>query len=83
MTIAGAAVDSFKAVLDADDLDGLAKLLGLDPAKLRSDEASLDTFAKMREGAAKQLVIDDLGDRMTVEIGERLWPLPFPLGEGR
>jgi hypothetical protein len=77
-----AAVDSFKAVLDADDLEGLAKLLGLDPAKLKDDEASLETFAKMREGAAKQLVVDDRGDRMTVEIGERLWPLPFPLVKG-
>jgi len=77
-----AAVDSFKAVLDADDLEGLAKLLGLDPAKLKSDDASLETFAKMREGAAKQLVVDDLGDRMTIEIGERLWPLPFPVVKG-
>ena len=77
-----AAVDSFKAVLDADDLEGLAKLLGLDPARLKSDDASLETFAKIREEAAKELVVDDLGDRKMLEIGEKLWPLPFPLVKG-
>ena len=45
-----AAVDAFKAALANDDFDGLAKLLGLDPVKLKTSEGVTDTFAKIREG---------------------------------
>jgi Protein of unknown function (DUF2950) len=77
-----AAVDAFKAALKADDFDGLAKLLGLDAAKLKADEGVKDTYAKIREGAAKQVVVEDLGDRRILDIGAKLWPLPFPIVKG-
>ena len=57
-------------------------VLGLDPAKLKADENTDDTLAAIKEGAAKQLVLDGEGDRRTVQIGEKLWPLPFPIVKG-
>jgi Protein of unknown function (DUF2950) len=77
-----AAADAFKAAVKADDFDGLAKLLGLDATKLKADEDVKETYAKIREGAAKQVVVEDLGDRKVLDIGEKLWPLPFPIVKG-
>ena len=77
-----AAVDAFKAALANDDFDGLAKLLGLDPVKLKTSEGVMDTFAKIREGAAKKLVVRDLGDRQLIDIGDELWTFPFPVVKG-
>ncbi len=31
---------------------------------------------------AKQLVLDGEGDRRTLQIGDKLWPLPFPIVKG-
>ncbi|MDQ6437557.1 DUF2950 domain-containing protein [Mesorhizobium sp. LHD-90] len=79
---ADAAVDVFKKALAADDFDGLAKLLGLDAAKLRKAEGVMDTYAKIREGAAKKLVVVDIDNGKILQIGEKLWPFPFPLLKG-
>jgi hypothetical protein len=77
-----AAVDAFKAALTNDDFDGLAKLLGLDAAKLRTSEDVLETFARIRRGAAERVVTRDLGDRQLLDIGDELWPFPFPITKG-
>jgi Protein of unknown function (DUF2950) len=77
-----AAAEALKAALAADDFAGTARLLGLDDAKVRSSEGAMDTFAAMREGAARQVVLQELGDRRIVAIGDRLWPLPFPIAKG-
>ncbi len=79
---AGQAVDAFKAALAANDFDGLARLLGLDAAKLKASEGVEDTFAQMREGAAKQVVVEDKGDQQFIELGKQLWPVPFPIVKG-
>ena len=76
------AIDAFKKALADNDFDGLAKLLGLDPAKLRGAEGVTDTFAQIREGAAKQLVVADIENGKTLRIGDKLWPFPFPLLKG-
>ena len=68
--------------LRSDDFDELAKLLGLDAAKLKAGEGVMDTYAKIREGAAKQVVVRDVGDRKLLDIGDELWPLPFPIAKG-
>jgi Protein of unknown function (DUF2950) len=78
----GAAVDAFKAALVANDLEALARLLGLDAERLKADENAMSTFAEIREAAAKQLVVEDLGDRKLLELGTKLWALPFPLVKG-
>jgi len=77
-----AAIAAFKSLLAKDDFDGFAALLGLDAAKLRADEATMDTYAQIREGAAKQVIVEDHGDEKTLDIGAKLWPLPFPIAKG-
>jgi hypothetical protein len=76
------AVEALKSALAADDFDGVAKLLGLDAAKLRTGENAMETFAQIREGAARNIRVRDLEGRKIIEIGDRLWPLPFPITKG-
>ncbi|MCK3779258.1 DUF2950 domain-containing protein [Ensifer sesbaniae] len=76
------AVDEFKAKLAANDFAGLAKLLGLNAEKLKAGEGAMDTFALIREGAARNVTVRDLEGRKIIQIGDRLWPLPFPLTKG-
>jgi hypothetical protein len=73
------AVDKFKALLSADDIEGLATLLGLDGAKLKASEEAMNSYKQIREGAAKQVILGDQGEEKVVEIGDKLWPFPFPL----
>ena len=77
-----AAIDKFKAALAANDLAAFAKLLGLDAEKLKADENTVSTFAEIREGAAKQVVVKELADRDLLQLGDKLWPFPFPLVKG-
>lgn len=77
-----AAVDAFKSALAGDDFDALATLLGLDAAKLKGAEGVMDSYAKIRDRAAKKLVVRDLGDRQLLDLGEELWTLPFPVVKG-
>ncbi|MGI6853299.1 DUF2950 domain-containing protein [Mesorhizobium sp. 1B3] len=79
---ADAAVDALKSALVADDFAGVAKLLGLDAEKARDSDGAMETFAEIREGAAKQVVVQELDDRRILRIGDRLWPLPFPIVRG-
>jgi hypothetical protein len=79
---AAPAVDAFKKALADNDFDGLAKLLGLDAAKLKDTEGVMDTFEQMREGAAKKVVVTDIENGKVLQIGDKLWPLPFPLLKG-
>jgi hypothetical protein len=75
-------VDAFKAALAADDFDKLATLLGLDPKKARAGDGVMDTYAQIRDGAKKQVVVRDDGDDKILDIGDKLWPLPFPIVKG-
>ncbi len=74
-----AALEAFKKALEGDGSDAVAAVLGLDAAKLKADENTDDALAAIKEGAAKQLSLSGEGDRRTVVIGEKLWPLPFPI----
>lgn len=76
-----AALGEFKNVLAANDVDGLAKLLGLDAAKLRASNEAMLSLALIREGAARQLRLQDVDEFKVVAIGEVMWPLPFPLSK--
>lgn len=77
-----AALEAFKAALQSTDGDAFASLLGLDAAKLKADESSMQTFMALRESAARQLVLAGNGDRKLLKVGLKLWPLPFPLVKG-
>ena len=76
------AIDAFKTALGADAFDTFATLLGLDPAKAKTGEGVMDTYAEIRDGAKKKVVMQDVDGRKVIEIGDKLWPLPFPLVKG-
>ncbi|CAN7729436.1 DUF2950 family protein [Rhizobium sp. LjRoot258] len=78
-----AALDRLKTVLSANDVDGLASLLGLNAAKLRSSNEAMISYGMIREGAARQLQLQDVEDRKVVLVGDVLWPLPFPLSKNK
>ena len=77
-----AALDAFSRALQADGSDTVAALIGLDPAKLKADENTDSALTAIKEGGAKQIGLDGEGDRRTVQIGDKLWPLPFPIVKG-
>ncbi|MDX8495333.1 DUF2950 domain-containing protein [Mesorhizobium sp. VK22B] len=74
-----AAVDAFKKALADNDFDALAKLLGFDPAKLKTSDGVMDTFDKVRAGASEKVIVEELADRELLKIGNDLWPFPFPV----
>jgi hypothetical protein len=74
-----AAVEAFRKALQSPGSDSIAALLGLDAAKLEADENTGPTLAQIGGGIAEQLVVEGEGDRRLLQIGAKLWPLPFPL----
>lgn len=77
-----AAVDAFRKSLADNDIDGLSRLLGLDAARVKANPETMESYEQIRDGAAKQVIVKDEGERKIVEIGEKLWPLPFPVQKG-
>ncbi|MEI2297002.1 DUF2950 domain-containing protein [Ensifer sp. MJa1] len=76
------AVEAFKAAVAAGDFDKLATLLGLDVAKAKANEGALEAFSEIQAGMKKKVVVEDVENRKVIEIGEELWPLPFPIAKG-
>lgn len=76
-----AAMDEFGKVLKAQDVDGLAKLLGLSASKLRESSEAMMSLDLIREGAARQLRLQYVRGFKVVAVGDILWPLPFPLAK--
>jgi hypothetical protein len=77
-----AAVDAFKAALAANDMDGVARMLGLDPVKLKDAEGLAERFAEIRQGAQKLLTVSGGDDRRIISLGDMVWPFPFPVVKG-
>lgn len=73
------AAEAFKSTVNGGDFDKLAQLLGLDAAKAKASDESADNYAAIRAGVKEKLVVEDQQDRKILEIGNQLWPLPFPL----
>ena len=76
------AIEDLKVALAANDFDGVAKLLGLDARKLREADGVMDTFAQIREAAAKKIVVVDTEGGKILQFGGKLWPFPFPVLRG-
>ena len=77
------AVTAFTASLAAGDLAALAKLLGLDEARLKSYDGIGDRLAELQV-AAKQLVsVKPEGDVRVISLGAAVWPFPFPVVKGK
>nr|WP_271899212.1 DUF2950 domain-containing protein [Phyllobacterium sp. IY22] len=77
-----AAVDAFKSTLQSGDFDKLAGLFGLDAEKTKASAGVMATYEEIREGVKKKLVVEDVEGKKVLEIGEELWPLPFPIAKG-
>jgi hypothetical protein len=78
-----AGVQAFKDTMAKGDLAGVAKLLGLDAAKLEATEGITDTLQQIREATAKLVQVGDPDDDYRVlDLGSQLWPFPFPLVKG-
>ena len=77
-----AAVEAFKAALTADDPATLAKLIGLDPEKLKADENATSVFGELKDLVSKGLIVQDVEDRKLLALGAKQWPFPFPLVKG-
>lgn len=76
------ALSAFKDAVSSSDLDKLAALLGLDAEKLKTSEDVKSTYEQIKAGAAKKVVLKDADDSKIIEIGDQLWPLPFPIAKG-
>jgi Protein of unknown function (DUF2950) len=74
-----ALIDAFEGTLKTSDTSPLAKLLGLDADRVRSDKNANETFEKIREGVTQKLVLEETPDRVILDIGNELWPFPFPI----
>lgn len=74
-----AAVEAFRSLLAADKFDEIAVLLGLDGAKLKASDGTMQSYADIRKAAAEGIILKDLGDGKVLELGNKLWPFPFLL----
>ena len=75
-------VAAFKEAMAKGDLAGIAKLLGLDAARLEKAEGIAASLEQIRAAAAARIKVDDEGDQQILELGDQLWPFPFPLVKG-
>ncbi len=73
------AVEAFKSTVGGGDFDQLAQLLGLDAAKAKASDGATDNYAAILAGVKEKVVVENQQDGKVLEIGNQLWPLPFPL----
>jgi hypothetical protein len=76
------AVAAFKTALATNDIAKLADLLGLDAAKAKASDGAADTYQAIRDGAAKSLIVREVDGAKILVLGDRLWPMPFPISKG-
>ena len=76
------AIAAFKETMAKGDLAAVAKLLGLDAARLEKAEGIAASLEEIRAATAAHVMVDDEGDQQVLELGEQLWPFPFPLVKG-
>jgi hypothetical protein len=77
-----AGVQAFKDTMAKGDIAAIAKLLGLDPAKLETTEGIADTVQQIRDATAELVQVEDEGEQQVLDLGSQLWPFPFPLVKG-
>lgn len=75
------AVEAFKEAVGSGDFDKLAALLGLDAAKAKASDGATDAFTDIQAGVKEKVVLEDQDGDKVLEIGNQLWPLPFPLAK--
>lgn len=76
------AIAAFKEAMAKGDLAAVAKLLGLDAARLEKAEGIAASLEEIRAATADRVKVEDEGDQQVLELGSQLWPFPFPLVKG-
>lgn len=76
------AVAAFKDTVGGGDVAKLAALLGLDAARIKASEAVMATYKDIQAGVREKVLVKDVEGLKVIEIGNKLWPLPFPLVQG-
>ena len=79
---ADAGIQAFKDTMAKGDLAAVAKLLGLDAAKVEKTEGIGDTLQQIRDATAELVQVEDEGEQKILNLGRQLWPFPFPLVKG-
>lgn len=79
---AEAAIQAFKDTIAKGSLADVAKLLGLDAAKLEKAEGMATMLDQIRAATAESVVVQNEDDVQILDLGNQLWPFPFPIVKG-
>ncbi len=77
-----AAVQAFRDTIAKGSLADVAKLLGLDPAKLEAAEGISAMMDEIKAAAAESVTVEGEDDVQILDLGRQLWPFPFPIVKG-
>lgn len=81
---AAEAVDVFRKELGAENVEGLAKLIGLNPDEIGKSDDFNERFTELQEAADERLQVVEHGpDHRQIVLGDLTWPFPFPLAKGQ
>ncbi|WP_235817618.1 DUF2950 family protein [Brucella cytisi] len=75
------AVAGFKEAVQSENLDRMADILGLKPELLKDSDGIADTLALIKVGISRRIGLETQGDYHVIEVGEILWPFPFPVAK--
>jgi hypothetical protein len=80
---ASEAVDVFRKELGAKNVEGLAKLIGLNPQEIGKSDDFDERLTELQEAASERIqVVEDGADTRKIVLGDLTWPFPFPLVKG-
>jgi hypothetical protein len=77
-----AAVQAFRDTIAKGSLADMAKLLGLDPAKLEQAEGISAMMDEIKAAAAESVTVEGEDGVQILDLGRQLWPFPFPIVKG-
>jgi hypothetical protein len=76
------AVETFKSTVAGGDFDKLATLLGLDVARTRQSDGTIDAYTDIQSRVKEYVGVQDVNGRKVLELGGERWPFPFPIAKG-
>lgn len=75
-----AALQALKQGLETKNVDGLAKILGLNPEQAKASDDLDERLTELQKATGERIKMDDRDDgAKEVVIGSLVWPFPFPL----
>lgn len=77
------AVEVFRKELGAKNIEGLAKLIGLNKDEIGKSDDFDERLTELQEAASERIqVTEDGTDKRNIVLGDLTWPFPFPLVKG-